>query len=510
MKKIFNRKIASLAVSLFYLASPLAQAADKPNIVIIYADDMGYGDLAIQNPQSKIPTPNLDQLAKEGMRFTDAHSSSGICSPSRFALLTGMYHWRRQHGIVNSFGKPFFKDSDVTLPQILKNNGYKTAAIGKWHLGFNWQFKNKPSGQRENKGKTQRFYQPQDIDWSKPVAGGPLDRGFDYYFGDGTINFPPYAWMENDRFLNPITESVNTQSFTPPVPEGSWEFRPGPAEKNWNPYNVLPTLTKKAVSWIRQQKADQPFFLYFPLPSPHAPIIPNKEFVGTSKAGPYGDFVFQSDWVAGQVLKALKAKGLDDNTLVIFTADNGPEKYAYKRAEEFQHYSMGDLRGLKRDVWEGGHRVPFIVKWPNKIEAGAVSDETISQVDLMATFATITGSELPEKSAPDSYNLLPVWLGKKYKSPLREATVQNTKKNIYGLRQGKWLFINSKTGRITSAPSEYLEKHNFQQFKTKQILFNLESDLGQRKNLAEQYPEKLKAMSALLTKYREQGYSVKR
>ena len=491
--------------------SSLSLATEQtPNIVIIYADDMGYGDLAIQNAKSKIPTPNLDQLAKEGIRFTDAHSSSGICSPSRYALLTGKYHWRKQHDIVGSFGKPFFNDDDITLPQILKAQGYKTAAIGKWHLGFNWVFKNKPSGRLEKRGRTLRFYQAQDIDWTQPVSGGPLDRGFDYYFGDDTINFPPYAWMENDRFLNAPTTVIDGKNIDFPINEGNWEFRPGPAEENWNPYKVLPTLTQKAISWIKQQTVDQPFFLYFPLPAPHAPIIPNKEFIGKSQAGPYGDFVVQTDWVVGQVLQALKEQGLSENTLIIFTSDNGPEKYAFARAEKYQHYSMGEFRGLKRDVWEGGHHVPFLVKWPNKIAAGSVSDEVISQVDIMATLAEITHITLSKTAAPDSYNLLPLLSGKKYELPLRQATVHNTFKDTYALRQGKWLYINQPTGEHSVMPNAFANKNLFSKFTSATLLFDLEKDPGQRTNLQTQYPEKIKQMNMLLEQYRQQGYSVLR
>ena len=355
--KYLNIKLSMFLLLSFYSFGQKAEN-DRPNIVIIYADDMGYGDLHVQNPHSKIPTPNLDQLASEGMRFTDAHSSSGICSPSRYALLTGTYHWRRQFGIVGSFGEPFFNESDVTLPQVLKNNGYQTACIGKWHLGWNWNFKNEPSGEVAQWGGIRKFYQPEDIDWSGPISGGPLDRGFDYYFGDGTINFPPYAWMENDRFVRLPESVMDVHNVGFDIEEGEWEFRPGPKVEGWNPYEVLPTLTKKTVEWIGKQDSNKPFFLYFALPSPHAPIIPNDEFKGKSSAGPYGDFVYQTDWVAGQVLKALKEKGLEENTIVIFSADNGPEKYAFERAQKYDHFSMGEFRGLKRDVWEGGHHVP--------------------------------------------------------------------------------------------------------------------------------------------------------
>lgn len=494
-----------LALPLMITTSVLANQK-SPNIVVIYADDMGYGDIKTLNPESKIPTPNLNKLASEGISFKDAHSSSAICSPSRYALLTGKYHWRTRYNIVNSFGKPFFKDDDITLPSVLKANGYKTAAIGKWHLGFDWEFKNKPSG-----GKNNNYYLPEDIDWNQTVKGGPLDQGFDYYFGDGTINFPPYGWMENEKMLVAPTEVMkHHNAAAEPTPEGKWEFRPGPVVKDWDPYQVLPTLTQKTLSWLKAQDKQQPFFLYFALPAPHAPIIPNEEFVGTSQAGPYGDFVYQVDWVVGQVIKTLKQQGLEDDTLVIFTSDNGPERYAWARTEKYNHYSMGKLRGLKRDVWEGGHRVPMIVKWPGKVAQGKMSDEVVSQVDIMATIASLTNLELPEQAAPDSYDLTPVLFDQNYQSPLREATVHNTYAKKYALRQGDWLYINYQDGEHSKMSEAYKKAHGYQDFDTNHLLFNLANDLEQKHNLANKHPDKVKQMDKLLTQYREQGYSVKR
>ena len=505
------KKIGLLLVTLTFGIMPMGGVAqERPNIVIIYADDMGYGDLNVQNPDSKIPTPNLDQLAAEGMRFTDAHSSSAICSPSRYALLTGTYHWRRQFGIVGAFGKPFFEESDVTLPKVLKNNGYKTACIGKWHLGWNWKFKNEPSGEVMQWGRMRKFYKPEDVDWSRPITGGPLDRGFDYYFGDGTINFPPYAWMENDGFIQLPESVMDVHNVGFDIEEGEWEFRPGPKVEGWNPFEVLPTLTKKTVEWIGKQDSKEPFFLYFALPSPHAPIIPNQEFKGKSLAGPYGDYVYQTDWVAGQILKALKEKGLEENTIVIFSADNGPEHYAFERAEKYGHYSMGQFRGLKRDVWEGGHHVPFIVKWPNYIKAGAVSKEVISQVDIMATLASITNIDLPTNAAPDSYDLTPLLKGKIYSSPLREATVQNTNKKIWALRQGKWLYIDGPSGEHSKMPESFKKLRGYTDFDSDGLLFDMQIDEEQRNNLYNQYPDIIKDMQDVLERYQEQGYSIKR
>lgn len=506
--KLYKPIVAILLGVIFTSCSK--EEPKQPNIIIIYADDMGYGDLNCQNPNSKIPTPNLDQLATEGMRFTDAHSSSGICSPSRFALLTGTYHWRRQHGIVGAFGKPFFKDSDITLPQILKDRGYSTACIGKWHLGWDWEFKNEPSGEVMQWGRMRKFYTSDDIDWSKPITGGPLDRGFDYYFGDGTINFPPYAWVENSEIKDIPTEVMDINNIGFKTKEGEWEFRPGPKVKDWNPYDVLPSLTDRTVKWIGEQDRDKPFFLYFALPAPHAPIIPNDEFDGKSKAGAYGDFMVQTDWVAGEVLKALKERGLEDNTIVIFSADNGPEYYAWERAVKYDHSSMGKFRGLKRDVWEGGHHVPFIIKWPGQIEANSISTEVISQVDIMATLASITGVELPKPAAPDSYDLTPIIRGEKYKSPLREATIHNTFENNWGVREGKWLYINSSTGGAREFPESFKKLTGYTDFNTPGILFDMENDPEQRINLYEANPERAAKMDSLIQRYRNSDSSVDR
>ena len=230
----------------------------------------------------------------------------------------------------------------------------------------------------------------------------PLDRGFDYYFGDGTINFPPYAWVENEHFTAIPTDFFEFNQFEREAKEADWDSRPGPKVKGWDPYRVLPALTEKTLEWIAGQSREKPFFLYFALPSPHSPIIPNDEFDGKSEAGAYGDFMVQTDWVAGQVIKALEENGFEKNTIVIFSSDNGPERYAFERAEKFDHFSMGEFRGLKRDVWEGGHHVPFIVKWPGQVKAGAVSDELISQIDIMATLAAATNVSLSTVSTGTS------------------------------------------------------------------------------------------------------------
>ncbi|MFH5802665.1 arylsulfatase [Alienimonas sp. DA493] len=481
---------------------PHAGPPERPNVLILYADDLGYGDVGATNPDSKIPTPHLDRLAAEGLTFTDAHSSSGICTPSRYALLTGRHHWRDFHGIVNSFGGSVFEDGQLTLARLLKENGYRTACIGKWHLGWDWDAVRDPSVKPVGDGR-RKGLPPEAFGWSQPIPGGPLAVGFDHYFGDTVINFPPYAWIEDDRVTQAPTV-MKDESLWPPIKEGNWECRPGPMVEGWNPYDVLPTLADRGVAYLKEQAdAEQPFFLYFAFPSPHAPIIPNDEFDGASQAGPYGDFVHQTDHVVGRLLKALEESGEAENTLVVFTADNGPERYAYARDQQFDHWSAEPFRGLKRDIHEGGHHVPFFVRLPGVTEPGSTTDALTSQVDLFATVAEATGSELPSDAAAadgtryqDSYSLLPVLKGAETSG--REAIVHNTFNNAYALRQGDWLLIDAKTGHHSGVDPKWFAKHDTPRETGDVHLYNLAEDVGQRHDLAAERPEKTAALRAAL------------
>ena len=488
-------KLSSTILAVCAIALP-ALARQMPNIVILYADDMGYGDLASNNPESKIPTPNLDKLAATGMRLTDAHSSSGICSPSRYALLTGRAHWRDFHGIVNSFGKPPFKKDQLTMPAMLRENGYATAAIGKWHLGWDWSAIRKPGTKKDS-------IHFDDFDWSKPIPGGPLDHGFDYYFGDEVINFPPYAWIENNKLIK-APDTMMNESKWKKIKEGRWECRPGPMVTGWDPYENLPTLTQKSVDYVLSRKGKtQPFFLYVPFPSPHAPIIPNDEFDGKSKAGAYGDFVVETDDACGRILKAIDEIGQTANTIVVFSADNGPENYAVARKEKHGHWSSEPLRGLKRHIHEGGHRVPTIIRWPGVIKPGTVSEALFAQTDLMATFAAVTGYELPKDAAVDSYDFLPYLRGEAASGP-RRSMVHNTNPDAYAIRDGDWVLVNVKPSNSKQAP-----KSNGGG-KPRPELYNLREDLRQANNLAAAHPERVEALQALLDKLYSQGYSAPR
>lgn len=502
-----NWKVTSALLLTTLITSGTSLSAAEsvwPNIVILYADDMGYGDLGANNANSKIPTPNLDKLAATGIRFTDGHSSSGICSPSRYALMTGRHHWRDFHDIVGVLGASIFKEGQLTLPQVLREKGYATACIGKWHLGWDWDAIRKP-GTKENS------IRPQDFDWTRPVPDGPLDHGFDYYFGDDVINFPPYAWIE-DRNLLRAPDTLIDGNFNEPTKEGRWEARPGPALSDWDFYKVLPTLTQRCVDYTLSRKENkQPFFLYVPFPSPHAPIIPNDEFGGKSMAGPYGDFVFQTDDACGRILKAIEDIGQTDNTIVIFTSDNGPENYAYARDEKYDHWSSAPLRGLKRDIYEGGHRVPLLIRWPGVTKPGSVSDALISQVDFMATLAALVDFELPNDSAEDSHNFLPYLSGLNEEGP-RKSMVHNTKPDQYALREGDWLLIDAKSGYTAHrAPDSWNSKHRQPADDDLPVeLYYLKEDIGQRNNQAAQHPHRVESMQMLLTQIRTQGHSAPR
>jgi arylsulfatase A-like enzyme len=481
-----------------------AEPPKKPNIVFILADDLGYGDLGCYNKESKIPTPNLDRLAGEGMRFTDAHAPTSVCTPTRYAILTGRYSWRSrlQFGVLGPWDRPLIAADRLTAPAMLRAQGYRTACIGKWHLGFQWPTTDgQPASSRTNRLS--------NVDFSQPLGEGPITRGFDYYFGVDLPNFPPYCFIENDRTVG-----------LPSVPDAGKEElfnRPGPMVPGWKLVEILPTLTKRAVQWIEDSAREQkPFFLYLALTSPHYPVVPAPEFKGRSQAGDYGDYVFQTDWTVGRVLEALQRAGVAENTLVIFTSDNGPEVVeikpgAYDRVREYHHYSMGPLRGVKRDAWEGGHRVPFLARWPGKIPAGAVSEETMCHVDFMATAAAIVGAKLPDNAAEDSINVLPVWLGEKRAASAREATVHHSSDGKFALRKGDWVLIDAPTGdgngQAGHEPQWFKDERGYGPHDQPGELFNLRDDLPERRNHYAEQPQIVHELKTLLEKYKRDGRS---
>ena len=477
----------------------------QPNILLLYADDLGYGDLRSYNPDSKIPTPHLDRLAAEGLRFTDGHSSSGICTPSRYALLTGRHHWRDFHLHLEAFEGSVIKPGRLTFPEMLKAQGYATAHIGKWHLGWDWDAIKRPEAKPRG-GAKNKVWGPEAFDWSKPIPGGPLAHGFDYYFGDDVINFPPYAWIENDRILTPPDTMLDTKTFRP-VKEGGWGSRMGPMVTGWDPYDNLPETTRRGVDYILSRKDEkQPFFLYFCYASPHEPIVPNKEFEGQSSVGAYGDFIVEIDDSVGKLLAALEKAGVADNTIVIFSADNGPEWFAYARDKKLGHWSSHPLRGSKRDIYEGGHRVPFMVKWPGVVEAGRVSDALVSQIDLMATMAEATCFELPRDAAEDSHSLLPLLRGDE--RPVRTTHVHNTYEDAWAIRHGDWVLIDAKSGYRSAKDPAWEARRGYLPDDDQAVeLYDLDHDLSQRTNLAADHPERVDQMSELLKKIRSESHT---
>ncbi|MGI9457038.1 MAG: sulfatase family protein, partial [Aeoliella sp.] len=387
----------------------------------------------------------------------------------------------------------------LTLPEMLKERGYSTACIGKWHLGFDWEAIRKTDAKQVQQGN-RKVWPPDSFDWSKPIPDGPLEHGFDYYFGDDVPNFPPYCWIENDRIVKAPTLALKA---TPKTAEGSWEARPGPMVEGWKLDAVMPRLTEKAIEWISAQSgSDRPFFLYFPWTSPHAPIVPTADWKGKSSAGGYGDFMAQSDHHAGQIIDALEKHGFTKNTLVIFTSDNGPERYAYNRIRNFDHHSSGPLRGLKRDVWEGGHRIPMLVRWPGVIEPGSVTDGLMSQIDIMATLAAVVEYELPADAADDGHNQLQLWKGG---PSARKSHVHNTGPKQFAIRKDNWLLINAKSGMVSKVPKWFDERYGYQENQHPAALYDLSQDVSQHENLYAEQPERVESLRALLKQTRAAG-----
>jgi arylsulfatase A len=464
-----------------------------PNIVFILADDMGYGDIQAYNSESKIPTPHLNRLASQGVRFTDAHSGSAVCSPTRYGLLTGRYCWRTElkSGVLwPPEDKPLIGRDRLTVAGLLKQQGYHTACIGKWHLGMDW-------GLDENG----------NVDFNRPLRYGPTDVGFDEFFGiAGSLDMIPYVFYRNHKPTAPVTDTQTGLPFPKFI-------REGPKSMDFDPEKVLDRLTKQAVDTIDKRAAEtRPFFLYLPLTAPHKPVWPSENFRNKTDLGPYGDFILQTDWSVGRVLQALEDNGIAGNTLVVFSSDNG--SYMFRQPEDTEdhihdpkiqgylpsnHKANADWRGTKADIWEAGHRIPFIVRWPGKVEPDTRCSETICLTDFMATCAKITGFSLPENAAEDSFNLLPLFQGKDWPVP-RAPVIHHSSNGMFSLREGKWkmVFGNGSGGR---------EKPVGKPFEESYFLFDLENDPMERENLIGQYPEVAERMTEKLKTIMDRGRS---
>lgn len=461
----------------------------RPNIVVILADDLGYGDLSCLNPEGRIMTGSIDALAADGVVFSDAHSSSSVSTPSRYSILTGRYNWRSgmKAGVLNGYSAPLIGEDRATIASVLKRSGYRTACIGKWHLGWNWA-KNGP--------------RQVDVDFAKPITGGPASVGFDYFFGiSASLDFPPYVYVENDM-ATMVPDKVH-----PLVPSDMEYMRQGPVSDDFRPGEVLERLTDEAVRYIGENAGgDRPFFLYFPMTSPHTPILPSDEFRGKSGLNPYGDFVLMTDAMVGRVTEALKGSGVYDDTVIIFISDNGCSPSAdYPGLKAKGHNPSGVFRGHKADLYEGGHRVPMIVTWKGEYRHHEV-DQTVCYTDLFATLASIAGEKTGPDEGEDSYDITPLLKRPHCSRVIREATVHHSINGSFAIRQGEWKLILSPGSAGWSYPRPGRDDDAMRSMPQVQ-LYRLSDDISEQYNLCSEYPGKVKELTGLLLEYVMSGRS---
>lgn len=478
-----------------------AQAAERPNIVFILCDDLGYGDVGCNNPECKVRTPHVDRLAADGMRFTDAHTTSSVCTPTRYGVITGRYNWRSrlQTGVLGGLSPRLIEPGRLTVAEMLRQNGYHTACIGKWHLGMDWARK---TDTKQFEDDIEKGPEGWDVDFAKPIANGPNTVGFDYYFGiAASLDMVPYTYIENDR----VTVLPTIDNAFPMMLGKDRETRRGPAAAEFDAMNVLPDLTRKAVEYIgRRAESDKPFFLYLPLASPHTPIVPTPEWQGKSELNPYADFVMETDHCVGLVLDAIQNHGLAGNTLVFFTSDNGCSPQAdFPALAEKGHDPSYIFRGHKADIWDGGHRVPFIVRWPGRVKAGSTSDQLASLVDFQATCAEVLGVKLPDDAAEDSVSLLAVLLDKAT-GPVREALVHHSINGKFSIRQGRWKLELCPGSGGWSAPRD---PQAVKQGLPAVQLYDIQADPAEEKNVEAENPDVVKQLTDLLERYVTQGRS---
>jgi arylsulfatase A len=497
--------IPALLSVLLVLVGLTASAADRPNVIFILCDDLGYGDVACLNPNGKIKTPHIDRLAREGMTFTDAHSGSAVCTPTRYGVLTGRYAWRSRlkNGVLGGLSPRLIEPGRMTVASMLKAQGYHTAAIGKWHLGMDWAKKGAGTVAELNIESREQVF---NVDYSQPIKNGVNSVGFDYFFGiSASLDMVPYTYIENDRVSVVPTEDRDFPMF---FGREQGRVRKGPTAPGFDVENVLPDLTNKAVEYIRGRANDakqgKPFFLYLPLASPHTPVAPTKEWQGKSDLNAYADFVMQTDGSIGEVLKVLDEQGVARSTLVVMTSDNGCSPQAdFPQLLAKDHNPSHVFRGHKADIYEGGHRMPFFARWPEQIKAGTKSDQTICLTDFMRTTADIVGIKLPDDAAEDSVSILPALLGKAT-SPLREGTVHHSINGSFSIREGKWKLALCPGSGGWSSPRP--GQHDTSTLPLVQ-LFDLASDVAEERNVQAEHPAVVARLTKRLEKYVSEGRS---
>ena len=470
-RRIFNSTL---------IASTLVAVADKPNIVLVLCDDLGYGDVRAFYPEAKMATPRMDALANEGMRFTDAHSPSSVCTPTRYGLLTGRYCWRTRlkQGVLGGYSPALLEPGRETIASMLKKQGYRTGGFGKWHLGL---------------GTAEK------TDYSQPLNPSPLEHGFDEYFGiPASLDMPPYVFIDGRRAQEQPTANIADNG---EVKRGPY-WRGGPIAPSFRMEDVVPKITDRACQFIgAAARAKQPFFAYVPFTGPHTPWVPSKPYQKKSKAGLYGDFVEEIDASVGKIVDRLKASGVASNTLLIVTSDNGAPWEKRDSDEAAGHWADANWRGQKSDIQEAGHRVPFIVRWPGKVKAGGVSGQLLCHTDIFATVAEVTGVKLTAGTAEDSYSFAAVLRGAA--KSRREATVHHSGNGLFAIRSGEWKLVLGRgsggftsPANVTPGPGEPVGE-----------LYHLKEDPHEDRNLYAAMPDVVKRLSDLLDTWRKQGHS---
>ncbi|MFI3325716.1 MAG: arylsulfatase [Clostridia bacterium] len=472
----------------------------KPNIIYILADDMGYGDVSALNENCAFKTTYIDQMCENGLAFTDAHTTSSVCTPSRYGILTGRYNWRSRlkSQVMGGYSSHLIEDGRTTLATLLKRNGYYTCAIGKWHLGMDFEtftdFEERPNYYPLN---SDNIYD--GVDYSKAIKFSPITNGFDYYYGiSASLDMPPYTYIENDRFTKAPT------FFKTVEPGKSW-YRPGPCADDFIHEEVLDNLCDKVLQQIDNHK-NSPFFIYFPMPAPHGPILPTKEFFGKSGTNEYGDFVLQCDDVVGRITRKVEELGISDNTIIVFTTDNGCSPIAdIDELSQFNHNPSYVFRGMKADIYEGGHRIPYVIQWPNKIPQHSKCDKTVCLCDFMSTIAEYLGDTLSDNEAVDSVSNLSLWYEPK-SDPVREYTVHQSVNGSLAIRKGNYkleMCLGSGGWSYPKGNIESLEGYpSFQ-------LYNLADDIGETTNIINQNQEIFIELRDILIKCIKDGRSTK-
>ena len=515
-----SRRLLSFTAILLAAALTAAPAPRRPNIVVILADDLGYGDVGCYNPRSKIPTPNLDRLAREGLRFTDAHSAATVCTPSRYSLLTGRMCFRTGYrgGVFTGVGGPSLIEAGrLTLPEMLRRQGYATAAVGKWHVGLTFQtaagtpiHQTKPPA--DVPGPERELARIRMVDFSKPITDGPIHRGFDHFFGTACCPTTDwlYAYIENDRVPVPPTTPLDAAKL-PRHPYAN-DCRRGLVAPGFDHEQVDLVFLERSRAWLKAQvkrAPDQPFFLYHATQAPHLPSFAAPRFQGATQAGPHGDFIAELDHVVGELLTTLEQLGVADNTLILFSSDNGPETTAVAHMRtDHDHDPAAPWRGMKRDAWEGGHRVPFIARWPAQVRPG-VATATVSQCDLLATCAALLGVTLPKDAGEDSFSFLPVLTGTEDGRPRRTFTLQQDFRSGVSIRQGDWKYLDHQgSGGNGYGPGQLARYALPESAPTAPgQLYDLRNDPGERRNLCLERPEIVRELKGLLEQSKVRGRS---